>query len=725
MEVSDGDILVPSALSCTEPKRPKAVSMPHPYLASLQHKFLIAVLVAGAAPVWAFQASPAAPPRDADVIKQAPSPKASAYYHFALGHLYQEMAEALGNKAEYLNKAIDNYKLAMQEDPSASFLVEEVAGLYIAAGRIREAVLEAEQAIKANPDDLNSRRVLAHIYTQQIGGGDGQSKRIDEAMVKRAIEQYKYVTEKDPKDVESLVMLGRLYTVTQDSPASEAAFNKALEADPDSEDAMTGLAMVYSNLGDSKHATEILEKLSTKNPSARGLMALAQSYDQLHEYSLAANAFRRALALDPSREDVKLGLAQELAQAEQYDEALKNYQEVAEANPRDPQAYLKMAQIYQHQKKFDLAHDALAKAAEIEPDDMEIKLDESLLDEDEGKVSAAIVALKQVLNGTEKSTYNPSDKQFRVGLLDRLGRLFLTLEDFDEAVKAYRDIGTVDPDLAARAEAQVIETYRQSKDFKKALEAADAAMKKYPNDRFVLGAHAMVLADLGRGDQAVAELKKSVAEKPDRQGYMSLAELYERTKDFADMNKALDEAEKLSKGKDEQVGILFMRGAMYERDKKYDLAEKQFREVLKLDPDNTSALNYLGYMFADQDIRLQEAAELIEKAVAAEPNNGAFLDSLGWVYYRQNKLKEAEEQLDRSIQLMTHDPTIHDHLGDVYFKEGRIKEAIAQWQMSLAEWDTSPASEKEPEEIAKVQKKLDSARVRLAKENTHGSPANN
>jgi predicted Zn-dependent protease len=95
------------------------------------------------------------------------------------------------------------------------------------------------------------------------------------------------------------------------------------------------------------------------------------------------------------------------------------------------------------------------------------------------------------------------------------------------------------------------------------------------------------------------------------------------------------------------------------------------------------------------------------------------------VYYRQNKLKEAEEQLDRSIQLMTHDPTIHDHLGDVYFKQGRIKEAIAQWQLSLAEWDSGPASEKEPEEIAKVQKKLDSARVRLAKEHTPGAPANN
>ena len=98
-----------------------------------------------------------------------------------------------------------------------------------------------------------------------------------------------------------------------------------------------------------------------------------------------------------------------------------------------------------------------------------------------------------------------------------------------------------------------------------------------------------------------------------------------------------------------------------------------------------------------------------------DPNNYAYLDSLGWVYYRQNKLSEAEQQLTRSLQLSSKDATIHDHLGDVYFKEGKIKEAILQWQSSLKEWSTGPASEAEPEDVAKVQKKLDSARVRLAK----------
>src|SRR5581483_10003447 len=149
-------------------------------------------------------------------------------------------------------------------------------------------------------------------------------------------------------------------------------------------------------------------------------------------------------------------------------------------------------------------------------------------------------------------------------------------------------------------------------------------------------------------------------------------------------------------------------------------SEKAFRAVLdnanEKNPIYASTLNYLGYMFADQNTRLQEAQDLVKKALDLEPNNYAFLDSMGWVYYRLNKLDDAEQELTHSIQIESKDPTIHDHLGDVYFKEGKLKEAIAQWQSSLQEATGGAASEMEPEDIAKVQKKLDSAKVKLAKE---------
>ena len=226
---------------------------------------------------------------------------------------------------------------------------------------------------------------------------------------------------------------------------------------------------------------------------------------------------------------------------------------------------------------------------------------------------------------------------------------------------------------------------------------------------------ASVLADRGRADEAALELRKLLDGKSDRETYISLAQVYEKGKNYDEMAKAIDAADKLSTTNDEKESISFMRGAMYEKLKKYDAAETEFRKVLELNPKNASALNYLGYMFADRNIRLAEAQELIGKAVEYDPNNGAYLDSLGWVYYRLGKLEEAESNLRMALEKFSKDPTIHDHLGDVYARQGRLKEAITHWQNSLHEWDSASPSERDPAEVAKIQKKLETARVRLAK----------
>jgi Flp pilus assembly protein TadD len=155
---------------------------------------------------------------------------------------------------------------------------------------------------------------------------------------------------------------------------------------------------------------------------------------------------------------------------------------------------------------------------------------------------------------------------------------------------------------------------------------------------------------------------------------------------------------------------------MYEKMKKLDASEAEFRKVLELNPENASALNYLGYMLADRNPRLDEAQKMIEKALEMDPHNGAYLDSLGWVYFRLNKLEEAERYLLMAIDRAGRDPTVHDHLGDVYYGQGKLKEAIAQWAISVKEWGSSAPSDLDQNELAKVQKKLESARVRLAKE---------
>ena len=641
--------------------------------------------------------------------------RAEAYYNFAMGHLYAEMASAYGGRnADYLNKAIVHYKAAIKADPSATFLSEELSDIYMQAGKTREAVLDAEEAIKNNPTDLSSRRILGRIYSRMIG--DPQSKTLNEEMLKKAIEQFTKVTQQDPKDLESWLSLGKLYKLSQNSVDSEKAYKQVLTLDADNEDAMTGLALVYSDLGDTIRATELLRKVAGKNPSMRTLEALSSAYEQMREYGLAAEILRKALTLRPDSPEIKRALATNLLLANKAEESLKLFQEMVGEDPKDVGALLRISQIHRQNRDYVKAWEAAKKAREIDPNNLEIRYNEVTLYEAEGKLTEAIAAMKEIIGPSPRRSVSPGERGNRIILLERLGVLYRQNDQPKLAVETFRQIAELDPDSAPRAAAQVIDTYRQAKDLARALEESDAGVKKYPNDRMLKMVRANVLSESGKYDQAVTELKTLLDGKSDREIYLTMAQVYEKQKNFAEMAKSVDAAEKLSESKEEKEGVHFARGAMFEKQKNFEGAEREFRKVIEVNPNNASALNYLGYMFADRNVRLTEAHQMITKALEIDPNNGAYLDSLGWVLYRMDKLVDAEKNLKLAIERAGKDPTVYDHLGDVQFKQGKVKEAIEQWQQSLKEYETAASSDRDPVEVAKVQKKLDSAKLRLAKE---------
>lgn len=663
---------------------------------------LLAVLVVVPASLAQQSAPSAAPDR------------AAAYYHFSMGHIYAEAASTYGNRAEYADKAIDHYKKAMKADPEASFLAEEVADLYIQSGRISEAVREAQAAVKEDPNDLNSRRILGRIALRQVG--DTRTGKVNERMLKEAIEQYSKIVEREPSDIESWMTLGRLHKAGQNSVESEKAFRKALELDPESEDALTGLAMVYTDLGDARRASEMLQKVAEKSPNLRTLTQLAGAYEQMRDYALAAETLRRAAKLAEDNIELKKLLARNEMLAEQWEQALKTFGEVVAAEPNDAESHLRMSQIYRQLRKFDKAREENDAAKKLAPESLEVLYNEVGILEAEGKMPDAVQTLKHVINQTAKRSYTAAERQNRTSLLERLGELYRANDQHAEALAAFREMGELDVAVASRAAAQVIDTHRQSKDLVKALEEADAAHKKWPEDRTIHIVRASVLADSGRSDEAASEVRKLLDGKNDRATYLTIAQMYEKGKNYPAMGKALDEAEKLSSTNDEKETVYFMRGAMFERMKKPEQSEAEFRKVLAINPASASALNYLGYMLADRDVRLSEALEMIRKAVEQEPHNGAYLDSLGWVYFRLGKLDEAENYLKQAIEKTGTDPTVNDHLGDVYAKQGNLKDAITQWEKATRLWEAGSPAERDAAEVAKITKKVEGAKVRLARE---------
>lgn len=640
--------------------------------------------------------------------------KGDAYFNYSMAHIYSDLAAAYGNRAEYLNQAIDYYKAAIKADPNAGFLSTELSDLYVQAGQMNKAVTESEAAIKANPKDLSARRILGRIYARLIG--DPGQNRIREEMVRKALDQYDKISEADPKDVESLVMIGRLQKVVSNPTESEKAYQKALELDPNNEDALSGLAMSAAEKGDISGAAAMLEKANANNPNPRGLAQLAETYEQLKDFKNASKAWQKALDVSGGNPEIKRALANSLVMSDQVDEAIAVYGELYEDEPKDLLSVLRLSQLYRQKRNFEKAREFATKAKELDGTNLEVRFNDVYILEAEGKQTEAIATLREILDSTTRKTYLPQEKQNRLLLLERLGAMLRENEKYAEAAKLFEEGIELEPAASKQMYRQLVETYRQAKDYPKASAAIDTAIAKNPDDRLLLLQKGQLLGEMGKPAEGVALMAKLLDGKQDLDVHLSVAQVWEKGKNYSEMSKSLDSAEKAASSAPDRERVYFMRGAMFEKQQKFAEAEAEFQKILKEDPDNAGALNYLGYMLVDKNMRLPEALKMIQKAVDQDPTNSAYLDSLGWAYFRLDQLDEAEKYLKQSLERLSKDPTVHDHLGDVYFKQGKLKEAITQWERSLTEWNTSSVADRDSAEIAKVQKKLDGAKVRQAKE---------
>ncbi len=197
---------------------------------------------------------------------------------------------------------------------------------------------------------------------------------------------------------------------------------------------------------------------------------------------------------------------------------------------------------------------------------------------------------------------------------------------------------------------------------------------------------AAALVESDRVDAAIEALQRLAKDYPDRiDVWNTLGDTFRREERFADAAAAYDNAIDNLPGDDAGFwSVYFARGICNERLKKWPAAESDFNKALALSPDQPSVLNYLGYSYLERHEKLDEALGMIERAVAARPDDGAFVDSLGWGLYRLGHYDEAVTQMERAVELMPVDSVVNDHLGDVYWAVGRTREAEFQWSRALS-----------------------------------------
>ncbi|HJZ65555.1 MAG TPA: tetratricopeptide repeat protein [Candidatus Acidoferrum sp.] len=661
-----------------------------------------------AAPVNAGQAS--------GEVRATTSSRADAYFNYTMGHIAEQQYEQT-NRSEYATQAIEYYKKAYALDPKSPVIGERLAEMYWKAQRVREAEAEAKGILQRDPNDVQTRRLLGHIYLRSLGDANGSGQT---EAVTRAVEQFKEVVRLDPADTESALWLARLYRLQNKHDKAEEVLRGILKTDPDNEAGVEQLTQLLLDQGKSAEAVALLENVTEKTSSPTLLDLLGDAYTQTNDLAKAEGAYRKASELDPSELSHQRGLGQTLLSEEKYQDALKVYQRLADLMPDDSDVYLRIAQIYRELHQLDKAEETLTKARQYLPGSLDVMYQEAMLYRAQGRNEDAIRVLSEAVAGLKnQSDQMPSRRRNLAVMYQQLGKLYNETENYQAAIYTYDELGHLGEEEDRRARLLLMETHRSAKDLPKALQTGKDALAKYPADNSIRSSYALLLGEAAKTEEALTLLKPQLkGTDADRDVYLNIAQVYERARKYPEAEKAARTAEAIPGAPRDNEMTWFLLGAIYERQKLYDRAEVEFKKVLAVEPQNAAALNYYGYMLGDLGIRLDEAEAMVKKALAEDAFNGAYLDSLGWIYYKQGKYAEAEDTLRKAAARETHDPTIHSHLGDVYARRGRVDLAAAQWEKSLEEWRRVLPADLETDKIAEVEKKVSQSKHRVAQKSS-------
>jgi len=394
---------------------------------------------------------------------------------------------------------------------------------------------------------------------------------------------------------------------------------KAEAGNPDDVDLNLLLGKLYSSQRQADKAFIHYEK------------ALQLSPDNPDIYSLLASEYLAANKLDQAVDTLKRWMERELPQApahfmlgsiyatqfKNYAKAAKEYEAVLEEEPGNPKAQQVLVEVYLAQKNFNKALDLLRRSVQQNPGDIATRIRIGVLLYEEGHMADAIKEFEAIL------AIKPDDDK----ILYYLGLLNEESKNDDKAVIYYDRISTKSEFFGEGIVRQVVIFKRQDK-LAEAHVWLDAKIKDNPDIIALYQTKSSLLAYQKKYDEAVLVLKQGLTKRPNNED------------------------------------LLMSLGMMYENMKEREKAVATMRQVIAVDDTNATALNYVGYSYAEKGERLDEAEALIKKALAVKPDDALVMDSLGWVYYQKKDYKQALEILEKAINNNPKEPTIQEHAGD-------------------------------------------------------------
>jgi tetratricopeptide (TPR) repeat protein len=533
-----------------------------------------------------------------------------------------------------VDEAVAAFKKAIELEPASAEPRAELAALYARQDKVREAIEAAEDALKVAPKNKEANRILGTVLVglaeqrQAAKPGDDVS-----AYPKRAMAALEIARGDGTGDLNIDLALARLYLDADRYDDAVPLMRRIVMEQPQYTEGWLLLAQAQEGSGASDAAVGTLTQLLDMQPQFfRARVQLAETLDRQHRWTEAAQSWAAAQALNPRNLELPGNRAGSLINADRAPEAIAVLREALKQRPGDLRMNFLLAQAQRDAGELEAAEATARALHDAHPDDVRMSylLGQTL--EARGRYQEIVDFLKPEI---ARLRGVPATKPPQIAmLLGTEGLALQQLHKYDEAIAAFREGATLAPEDPIR-HVLLIQGYSAAGRHKEAIDAAEKARAKFPDE----------------------------------------------------------------------TSVVYQLGAALDRAGRRTESEKTFRDLIAKDPLDAGALNYLGYMLIEHGPAsgLDEAVSLIQRALKVDPDNPSFLDSLGWAYVQQGKLTLADQPLTTAAGKLPANSVIQDHLGDLRQKQNRRDEAIAAWQKALA-------GDGESIDRGKIQKKIDTAK---------------
>jgi tetratricopeptide (TPR) repeat protein len=662
----------------------------------------VAALVAGVSLLAASAVPAAAQSTAAPSQADAAAKTGDAYSQFMLGrHL---------ETADDIPGAIAAFRRAVQLDPQSSDVVAELAGLYMRQSRLDEAITAGDQALKIEPANREAHRVLGIVYATLVESGRRNSRgpQTSAAMADNLAKAIQHLEKAIDRQLDSdpnvRATLARLYLASGAAEKAIPLLVELVSQEPGWTDGPGLLAQAYAGAGRDAEAIAWLEKSAADDPDL--YTTLAGFYERERRWKDAANAYQQALVASPRNTDLKLQYASALMNVGGKDALTKArdaLNDIVLARPTDVRSLFQLSQVQRRLGDLGAAEAAARKVIAQNGRSPMGYYALAMALEERREYQGVVDALQPAAASFRANPGNNPASDLGL-LLPHLGFAYQELGDYDKAIAAFDEAHRLSPADAA-VTAYLAQANLSAKKYSAVIDLTRKARADNPDELRFARLEAQALRQSGKADEAVSVLQDFARQQNKPEAYVALAQIYADSKRGADAVRVLQDAQAKFPG-DTTIG--FELGAVLDKQKKFAESEAAFRQILQKEPDNAPALNYIGYMLAERGERLDESVDLLKKALTIEPDNGSYLDSLGWAYYKADKLPLALDNLQRAADQLRANSVIQDHYGDVLFKLSRYDEAIAAWTRALS-------GDNDAIDRPALDKKIKSAKQKLGK----------